>query len=362
MWYAVYIAAFTGSFILALAAVPVCRVVARRTGFLDVPKTENHKLHKNATPLLGGAAMFFAWAVTIAAGFIAAHFAHKICAGLDFSRFMPGMIYSMKETAVIILCAFAATLLGLFDDRHPLKAHTKFGGQFIIALAAVIFGGLRITLFIDTPFITIPVTVFWMLFIMNAMNFFDNMDGLAAGTACTAFVFFTLAAVVNEQYFVALLGSCSAGATAGFWIFNTAPASIFMGDSGSHFIGFLIGVISTKVTYYNPGIATTKFAVLIPLFILAVPIFDTFAVTVIRLVNHKPVYIGDHNHISHRFLHMGMSRKRAVQTVHLLALVCGLGAMPLLWGDMKTCTILFLQGGVLFLIMTLIQYAGKKES
>ena len=100
----------------------------------------------------------------------------------------------------------------------------------------------------------------------------------------------------------------------------------------------------------------------IPLFILAVPIFDTLAVVVIRLLNHKPIYVGDHNHISHRFLHMGMSRKRAVLLVHLLCLIAGLGAMPLLWGDERSCLILIAQGVTILLMLTLIQYSGTIQN
>ena len=135
-----------------------------------------------------------------------------------------------------------------------------------------------------------------------------------------------------------------------------------MGDSGSHFLAFLLGIISAKVTYYSPEIDSTRFAVLLPLFILAVPIFDAFAVVVIRLHNHKPIYKGDHNHISHRFLHLGMSRKRAVQAVHLLVLVSCLGALPLLWCDLKTCIVLIVQGLTILLLLTVVQMASRHES
>lgn len=306
--------------------------------------------------------MFFGWAITIIAGYIGARYSTLFSDKLDFTKYFDGMNFSLRELAVLVFCAFASVVLGLADDKKAMKAQYKFGGQILIALLAVLFGGLKITLFIDTPLITIPFSVFWILFMFNAINFFDNMDGLAVGTCGIAFIFFTIAALVNGQFFVALLGACSTGAACGFWIFNKSLASIFMGDSGSHLIGFLTGVISMKVTYYNPDVASTKFAVLIPLFILAVPIFDTFAVVVIRLLARKPVYIGDHNHISHRFMHMGMSRKRSVQMVHLLALLCGLGALPLLWGDIRTCTVLIIQGAVVFLIMTVLQYAGKKDA
>ena len=121
----------------------------------------------------------------------------------------------------------------------------------------------------------------------------------------------------------------------------------------------LLAVISARVTYFNPEISASRLSVLIPVFILAVPIFDTFAVVVIRLLNHKPIYVGDHNHISHRFHHMGMTRKRAVLLVHLLCLIAGLGALPLLWGDERVCFILLAQGAAILLLLTSLQYSGN---
>jgi UDP-GlcNAc:undecaprenyl-phosphate GlcNAc-1-phosphate transferase len=260
------------------------------------------------------------------------------------------------ELVMICVCAVAAVVLGVIDDKHAMRASFKFAGQFLIAFAMVFFGGLHITLFIPSPFLTVPISVFWIVFIMNAMNFFDNMDGLSVGTAAIAFLFFTVAAWSGGQFFVAALSACSAGACCGFWLFNKAPASIFMGDAGSHLVGFLLAVVSARVTYYNPGVAAGRYAVLIPFFILAVPIFDAFAVVLIRLHNHKPFYVGDHNHISHRFVRMGLTRPQAVRIIHLLSIVAGLGAIPLLWGDARTCFLLLAQGVVILLILTLLQF------
>ena len=241
-----------------------------------------------------------------------------------------------------------------------MKAGTKFAGQFIIAVITALFSHTKISVFVGIPGFSFVFTVMWFLFIFNSINFFDNMDGLAAGTSCIAFLFFTAAAIWNEQYFVATLGASLAGCVMGFWFFNHSPASIFMGDSGSHFLGYMLAVISAKTTYYTPDISAFHMNVLIPVFILAVPIFDTIAVMVIRMINGKPVYIGDHNHISHRFHHMGMSRKKAVLLVHILGIISGLGAMPLLWGDKKSCILLLIQGLAILLLLSLMQHFGKE--
>ncbi|MBO5680853.1 MAG: hypothetical protein J6T08_03965, partial [Lentisphaeria bacterium] len=126
-------------------------------------------------------------------------------------------------------------------------------------------------------------------------------------------------------------------------------------------LGFLLAVVSVKVSYYNPEIAGSRFAVLIPLIILAVPIFDALAVVWIRIRNGKPFYVGDNNHISHRFLHMGFSRAVSVMLVHLLALTIGLGALPILWGDGMTCALLLAQSVVFLTILSVVQCAGKQK-
>jgi len=356
-----YAAAFAASFLLSLPVVPLCRVLARRTGIMDVPRSEGHKLHGKATPLLGGVAILVSWLVPVAAGALAL----LIVPGRFPEEIVGGFRNISGELAAICVCAVAAVVLGVIDDKHAMRASFKFTGQFLIAFAMVFFGGLHITIFINSPFLTIPISVFWIVFIMNAMNFFDNMDGLSVGTAAIAFLFFTAAAWSGGQFFVAALSACSAGACCGFWLFNKAPASIFMGDAGSHLVGFLLAVVSARVTYYNPetsGAAAGKFSILIPLFVLAVPIFDAFAVVLIRLHAHKPFYVGDHNHISHRFVRMGLTRPQAVRIIHLLSIVAGLGAIPLLWGDSRTCVLLLAQGLVILLLLTLLQFQTIPKS
>lgn len=350
--------AFICAFIISLLATPACKLLAWQTGFLDTPAAEVHKGHKKATPLLGGLAMCTAFCSTIILGLIVAFRWH----GEPVATYMNGLRESFPELLAVVAGAIASMVWGAIDDKKPMKALTKFLGQLFIAAFVVIVGGIRITCFIDNVFVTSAITIFWFLFMFNALNFFDNMDGLAAGTAAIALVFFGVVSLVNHQYFVALLCFSAAASACGFWVYNAAPASIFMGDSGSHFLAFLLSVISAKVTYYNPTIASTRFAILIPIFILAVPIFDAFAVVVIRLKNHKPIYKGDHNHISHRFWHSGMTRVRAVQLVHLLVLVSSLGALPLLWGEWRTCLVILIQGIAFLLLLSVMQYAGIRAN
>jgi len=344
-----------------LAVTPLFRILARKTGFLDVPAS-NHKAHAKATPLLGGLAMFSIWIAVLAGGFL-----------LAFSSLLPGVQSAVAphlaglalvrgRLAVLILCALGTVLLGLLDDRIALPAWAKFLGQFVIAMTAVLGGGLRITLFCEVPAVQMGLSVFWLMLLMNSINFFDNMDGLAVGTIAIAMGLFTAVAVLNGQYFFALFSALNCGVCCGFWFYNANPATIFMGDSGSHFIGFLAAVTAVGVSYFQPARGGTEMAVLIPLFILALPLFDTAMVVVIRTCKGRPFWIGDHNHISHRFVRMGMSRRDAVLLVHLLALAVGLGGLPLLWCGWRTASILIAQAFFLLAAVTWIQFRAGHVS
>ncbi|MDD5729075.1 MAG: MraY family glycosyltransferase, partial [Victivallales bacterium] len=258
---------------------------------------------------------------------------------------------------IICLGAFAATLLGVLDDRFGMSALVKFGGQFIIAATVVIWGKVQISAFFTNPILISAISIGWFMLLMNAINFFDNMDGLAVGTVTIAMGLFAAVATIKGQYFVATLGALTCGVGCGFWFFNHSPATIFMGDSGSHLLGYLTAVISSSVTFYSADGSNSLLAILIPLFILAVPLFDTIAVVIIRLRAGKPIYIGDHNHISHRFVKMGMTRKQAVYMVHLLSLLLGLSVLPVLWGDEKTAAICVIQACILLLLVSFLQFS-----
>ena len=177
------------------------------------------------------------------------------------------------------------------------------------------------------------------------------------GTITIAMTLFAIVAALNGQVFVALLSTLTAGVCAGFWFYNHNPATIFMGDSGSHFLGFVAATTSLLVSCFRLDQSLSRFPILIPLFILAVPIFDTLMVVLIRTWNKKPFWIGDHNHISHRFVKMGLSRKRAVDLVHLIALAIGLGAFPIMWGNFQTAAVVVAQAFLLLAIVSIMQFS-----
>ena len=358
-WTWIYIAVFCGGASLALFLTPVFAFIAKKTGFLDVPAS-NHKQHRNATPLLGGAAMFTSWIIAIFAGILAAR--SNLFPGLpDLNGIMPGMTSVLPNLAVIAGCAALAVLLGLWDDKFALSAAVKFGGQFIIALLVTLYGGVRLNIFITNEYAVMAATVFWIMLMMNSINFFDNMDGLAAGVITIALGIFAVIAGLNGQFFIATISALSCGVCCGFWFYNMAPARIFMGDSGSHFLGFLAAVTATEVSFFDISYSLSRFPVLIPLLVLALPLFDTAMVVIIRTINKKPFWIGDHNHISHRFVKMGLSRPQAVLLVHLLSLSIGLTALPIFWGDFRTAAILVVQALLQLTVVTILQFALAKK-
>lgn len=359
-WIWIYTAVFCGGASLALLLTPVFGAIARKTGFLDVPAS-NHKKHAKATPLLGGLAMFTSWIIAIAAGIFAVrnglvpHWA-------VFEGVMPGMSNALPDLAVIAGCAALAVLLGLWDDKFAMSAAAKFGGQFVIALIVTLYGGVRLNIFVENQYVVAAVTVFWIMLLMNSINFFDNMDGLAAGVIAIALGIFAVIAGLNGQFFIAAISSLSCGVCCGFWFYNMAPARIFMGDSGSHFLGFLAAVTAAEVSFFDISYSLSRFPVLIPVLVLALPLFDTAMVVMIRTFNKKPFWIGDHNHISHRFVRMGLSRPQAVLLVHLLALSIGITALPIFWGDFRTAAILVFQGLLQLTVITILQFAlARKE-
>ncbi len=333
---------FAGALVLASVLTMFFRKVAYKYDFLDRP-ADNHKGHAKATPLLGGMAMFSAWLVMVQ--FVTFLFPEVI----DAASPLPGKMLWIEIGALL------AVILGLKDDKSPMSAKTKFAGQFLIALLTVFCGGIKINIFIGIPWISDLLTVFWLMLMMNAINFFDNMDGLAAGTIAIAMLFFAIISGLNGEYIIALFSLINCGVCCGFWLYNCNPASIFMGDSGSHFLGFIAAVTAAEVTYFDIGHSLSRFPVLIPMFILALPLFDTAMVVVIRTLNCKPFWIGDHNHISHRFVRMGLSRRNAVVLVHLMALTVALGALPIYWGDFKTAAVIVGQSFLLLVIITIIQ-------
>lgn len=353
-WYVIYLIAFLAGTAATLALTPPVRKLAEVLDFMDRPAA-NHKGHRRPTPLLGGLVLFFGWSGGIVAGIIAARLGWVPDFRDTIFVHLEGLALASRQLGFIAGAAAGAVILGLADDKFALPASAKFIGQFAVAAIAVAGGGVRIQLCPELDGISWAVTVLWIMLMMNSINFFDNMDGLAVGVIAIAMFFFTVISALNHQYFVAVLAALSCGVCCGFWFYNANPATIFMGDSGSHFLGFITAVVATQVTYYHAENAS-RLSLLVPLFILALPLFDTVMVVAIRTLNRKPFWIGDHNHISHRFVRLGMSRRTAVLVVHLLALTIALATLPIYWGEPRTAIVLTIQALLLIAVITVLQF------
>ena len=355
-WWNIYLIIIGFSAMLGLILIPLFRSIAVKLDFVDKPKQQKHKAHSKVTPLLGGLAMCTTWLLTLAVGTIAPMFLQKQNISTEITNAFSGVFQVCPRLTAIIVGAVFITLLGLIDDKYNMSAKVKLGGQIIISAFAVYYGEFRISLFILNPAASFAVTTLWVLIIINAINFFDNMDGLAAGIASIAFAFFAITAVIHQNYFIACLSLTSLGTSISFWFYNHTPATIFMGDSGSHFLGYTLGISGAMTTYYKSTLSLSPLAVLIPVFILSIPLFDFISVVIIRLIIKKPIYIGDNNHLSHRFNKMGISRKNSVFLVHLLAIIIGISVLPLLWGGYTTGIICFIQACLILLLISIMQY------
>jgi UDP-GlcNAc:undecaprenyl-phosphate GlcNAc-1-phosphate transferase len=239
------------------------------------------------------------------------------------AKFIHGEHRRGIELIAIFVGAIGMLLVGLWDDKHESRPAGKFICQFAVA-ALVAASGARITLFVPSTLFSFAVTILWILTVINAFNFMDNMNGLCGGLGAIGSFYFglTAATAAVPQYLVALIAFLTCGALVGFLPYNFPRAKSFLGDSGSHLVGYLLAVLAILPHFYTSKSAHTL-AVLTPLLILAVPLGDLVWVVILRTRMGKPFYIGDNNHLSHRLVRLGLNRTRAVLVIWLIALAVG---------------------------------------
>lgn len=285
--------------LLALGATPLARRVALRTGVVDQPAAR--KIHSSPVPLLGGAAIYLAFILAL---------------------FFFGDRFYVNQVVGIFVGASLVSLLGAVDDSRGLGAYVKLAGQ-LVAGGILILTGVQVRMFGN--WLDIAITLFWVLGITNAFNLLDNMDGLSGGVAMIAATFFTLLAAMSDQYLVGALAAALAGASAGFLFYNWNPAYVFMGDTGSLFLGFLLAAVGIKLRFPSNSVTVTW---MIPVMVLALPIFDTTLVFISRLRRGKnPLTAAGKDHISHRLARLTGSRREAVLICYLIAGAVGLAAV-----------------------------------
>ena len=319
-----YCLAFVGALLATAASLPLWRAWCERTGLVDDPG--HRKIHHTPIPLAGGLAVFTGMAVVVlgALGVVQLHLLDPVAV----DKLSYGLGKRGPQLAAILIGALGMVGLGWWDDRHELKPAVKFAGQCTIALL-VAAAGVRVTLFVPSLAFSYAVTVLWILTVTNALNFNDNMNGLCGGLGVIAATWIAVLAARNGQYLVASLALLVAGALLGFLPFNFPRASVFLGDAGSHLVGYLLAVLSILPHFYSAKLTNpSRLAVLSPLFILAIPLLDLASVVWLRSRAGKPFWIGDTNHFSHRLVRAGLLKQQAV--VLLWALAAAAGALALL--------------------------------
>lgn len=296
-----YLLVFGGVLLLAVLGTPLARRLGLRINAIDEPDP-TRKVHTVPTPRLGGVAI--------------------LLSTLIVTLLLRGR-YNIAQLSSILIGATLVSLLGFWDDRFSLSAGVKLVGQ-LIATGLLIGTGVSVSV-LPHPLLNIGVTVVWMVGITNAFNLLDNMDGLSGGVAAIASAHFALLCAFSGQYLVGAFAMALMAACIGFLIYNWSPATIFMGDSGSLFLGFVLAAIGIKLRFPDNVPFVTW---MIPIIVLGVPIFDTTLVTLSRLKRGlNPLTTPGVDHTSHRLTRAGLTRREAVLILYILGFVLGLVAM-----------------------------------
>ncbi|MBI5651266.1 MAG: undecaprenyl/decaprenyl-phosphate alpha-N-acetylglucosaminyl 1-phosphate transferase [Chloroflexi bacterium] len=313
---------FAAALVCAIGATPIARQVALRLGIINEPA--GNRFSNKRIPMLGGIAMYAAFIIAVLL------FAEQ---------------FYISQMLGILVGATWVSFLGIWDDRKMLNPLAKFAGQIFGALI-LILTGVQVE-FLHQPVLNAGATIVWVLGITNAINFLDNMDGLSGGVAAIAAFFFLALAALNGQILVGMLAAAMLGAALGFLLYNFNPATIFMGDAGSLFIGFILAAIGIKLRFpANTDLVTW----MVPVLVLGLPIFDTTLVTLSRLRRRVPIYVGGKDHTSHRLVQFGLSPRASVLVLYLVSAACGALALIVAQADLVTGYALASVGALIALI------------
>ena len=331
LWF--LLACFLPAFVVSTALTVVIRRYAANWGLVDQPGTR--KVHLKATPLGGGLAIFLGFLLPIVAAQCVVMLVQWEALPSSWipDALIPhlaGVSYRAVQLWWLIGAASVLVLVGVLDDRFGLSWKLRLCVQFGVAITLV-FSGVSASLFVSQPWVGQVASVLWIVALINSLNFLDNMDGLSAGIgliATTMFASIMLSAVGEPRW---LVGGCLvvlAGSLSGFLIHNWPPATIFMGDAGSTFIGLMLSSLTILGTFYDESMSQ-RHVMLAPLCILAIPLYDLGSVIFIRLQEGRSPFQPDKKHFSHRLAAMGFSKKYAVLIVHFATITTGLGGMLL---------------------------------
>ncbi|AAM23455.1 UDP-GlcNAc:undecaprenyl-phosphate GlcNAc-1-phosphate transferase [Caldanaerobacter subterraneus subsp. tengcongensis MB4] len=317
----IYFLSFILAFAMSFVTTPLVKKLAFAIGAIDVPD-DKRRIHTKPIPRLGGLAIF---------------------AGTMASLLL--LLPKSHETIGIILGSLVIVLLGVLDDKYTLSAKVKLVGQIAAALI-LILSGIRID-WISNPFgsgviylkswVAISLTLLWVVGVTNTINLIDGLDGLAAGIAFISSTSLFIISLLNGRYATAVISIAIAGASLGFLPYNFNPAKIFMGDTGAMFLGFLLSAISIQGAIKS----ATAIAIVVPVLVLGVPIFDTLFAIIRRILNKRPIMEADRGHLHHRLLDKGLNQKQVVFILYGVSLVLGVSAILISFvSELKSLVIL----------------------
>lgn len=346
-----YLALFILALALSAVLTPLVRHLAIRWGILDRPDRPQ-KIHEHPTPRPGGLAIYAAFLLALA--------------GLLFVENRVALHFraQLSEVAKVLVPSTLILLLGLYDDLRGTNARIKFSVQIAAALLAYALG-VQITRIwnpfggtIELGLLSLPLTLLWLVGITNAFNLIDGLDGLSAGAALFATVTLLVAALFYDQPLMVTLTVALAGAIAGFLRYNFAPATIFLGDSGSLFLGFLLGALAVEGSQKS----ATAVAVAIPLVSFGLPILDTLWALARRALSRRPLFQGDLEHIHHMLLRRGLTRRQVVLVLYAACAGCGLFSLLFVNPQGKPLGILlFVLGASVFFVIQSLGYPEFQE-
>ncbi|MDI6809749.1 MAG: MraY family glycosyltransferase [Candidatus Eisenbacteria bacterium] len=293
-----HLVTFLLSLLLSFILTPVFRTISRRLSFVDLP--EERKFHSKATPLLGGIAVFLAWQLSVLVGLV------MLDGRID------GNALAIFGGALVVI------VVGLIDDRRGMSPLVKLGGQAAAAAILLLGGGVgRVA---GHEVVNFLISLIWAVGLMNALNFLDNMDGISGGVSFLAGLFFFLLSTVSGEGLPAVLAAGLCGATLGFLRYNFSPASIFLGDAGSLFLGYCLCALSLGAIPNE----MSGLKLFVPVLVLGYPVFDITFVTVIRLLEGRKIYQGGKDHSSHRMVTVLGSVPKGCLVIYSMSVVLGL--------------------------------------
>ena len=361
------------SMIVAWSAALAVRRWGPRWGLVDKPGYR--KVHSTVMPTGGGLAIWLGIVGPLAVGQVAvwllyhAGFGVRHAGPADGSLtglvalHLGGLLQQSGKLWTILAGGTVLTLLGLWDDRFGLSWKLRLGVETAVALTLVALGW-RMSLFIDAPWLTGALSVVWVVGLINSFNMLDNMDGLSAGVAAIAAAILAVVmlavpspATNLPQLFIGGFLLVMVGSLLGFLGHNRPPARLFMGDAGSYLIGYLLAVITLTATF--AGASLPKYAILAPLCVLAVPLYDTLTVIIIRLRLGRSPFVGDKNHFSHRLVELGMTKGQAVLTIYLATATCGLGALLLHEVDALGAVVVLALVACMLVLVAILETTGR---